>query len=740
MKKIQLDEHVYLLPPPPKSQNDVLFVKEKKQMQFWRRQQDIPNFFFDFIPGYTKVDADATIYNSEGRLMTLSMEDTRTLIRFRDRELYRRKHGVWFMNNGELEYVAGNHYFLLQWGEMHGYVNDEHEGCKYSINGMRHPDYGSAFGMFREFQRDIFYFIDLVEKDPDSAGGFIGKAKKTGVTQAMSLVYLNESTMIRQKRFAMMSKSHPDCKGTNMMLLQHALERMPMIMKPRIKNINQSKVVFDKPKQNTITGSSKQLLEQSQASGFQTFIEALPTKEDGFDGPKIYRSWIDEFMKCESPYPQQLFDKSSEATKLQHEIIGKQFLTCYPPEDNKKGYFESRKIWAESTLATKNAINQTKSGLYNYFVSALNATEGTFNWYGKADMKEAFRKNHARRDAVAADRRALQRLKRQYPETVKEMWEAGGAGSAFNNLRISEQVSDLEMEEKEGAIFFIEGNIDWSNGYMSPVVFTEITMEEKAAGKTGQIRLFQKLHPEEVNWVYNNKSRDTLGNWTPNPNTTMVGSLDPTDYKQSTDVMQGSKNAIYFGNVLDSVRNTKTNSISSNVLFGEYFDRPDDPDELYDFVVKLIMWLGLYMIIEANKGWVVTRLKKDGLANFLLIWDQKLKQIRPYKHGDELILINTTTHMIDEYCRAISRYIRQLQEGEQGVDWLKHIKSIRLLMQLMDFDPLNTKVFDLVVAFGYWRLGIEAMAYIKEQRDKENAMYEQGMMEGLIGAIISDDF
>ena len=133
-------------------------------------------------------------------------------------------------------------------------------------------------------------------------------------------------------------------------------------------------------------------------------------------------------------------------------------------------------------------------------------------------------------------------------------------------------------------------------------------------------------------------------------------------------------------------------------------------------------------------------LKKDGLVNFLLIWDQKKKIIRPYKQGDELILITTTSNMIDEYCRAISRYIRQLGAEEEGVDWLKQIKSVRLLMQLMDFDPLNTKVFDLVVAFGYWRLGIEAMAYIKAERDKEQEMYNNGMMSNLVDLIVSDDF
>jgi hypothetical protein len=575
--------------------------------------------------------------------------------------------------------------------------------------------------------------LDIVETEKNCQGGFIAKAKKTGVTQLVSLAFLNESTMIREKRFSMMSKSHEDAKGTNMMLFQHALERLPMILKPRIKNITQSKVIFDKPKANTVTGSMKQML-SAGTDGFKTFVEAVATKEDAFDGPKIWRGWCDEFPKYKSPFPQQVFDKSSEAVKLQQEIYGKIFFTSYPPEDDTQGFFEAKKIYANSSLSTRNALGQTSTGLYKHFVSALNATEGTFNKYGKADQAKAFYLNDTDRKSSEHDRRALQRKKRQYPRNEKECWESGGSGSTFDNIRLSQRLTVIEEEANAGATHFREANIDWTNGFLSTVVITDITAEEKAQGKDGNWRFYKTLRPEELNVPFRQDLRDHLGNFTPDENTIACGAVDPTDYKEKKDVAQGSKNSIHVGLAEDTIRNTAFGEVASNVLFAEYFGRPEDPEELFDEVCKAIMLFGMYIIIEANKGWLVTKIKKVGLQNFLLLKDKKTGVIRPYIEGDELTLINTTDEMINEYCRAIARYLRKPNDGE--IDWLDYINSARLIEQLMNFDPMNTKIYDLVVSFGYWRLAVEALAYVKHQREKERGYYSADMMQGIMERII----
>ncbi len=709
------DEHTYVSPIYPDSKAEILFVNEKTENQYWRRQRDLPQSFFDYIPGLTVEDADATIYNSEGQLIQLSHEDTNILRRYFLRELHRRTHGVWMMIKGVLTYITGNHYFILQWGEMHGYTN---------------PESGESFGEYREFQRDIAYFYDIIIKNENISGGFIAKAKKTGVTQFLSLSYLNESTLIKEKRFGMVSKSHEDCKGTNMMLFQHALERLPMILKPRIKNITLSKVVFDSPKKNVITAKN---LRETKAGGYKTFVEALPTKEDALDGPKIWRAWLDEFPKYKSPFPKQLFDKSSESVKLQQQIYGKMFLSSYPPEDDSRGFQEAKKIYYESSLSTLNEINRTKTGLFKHFVSALNATEGTFDKYGKADKVKAFYLNEADRKSAGTDRREIQKKKRQYPRTEKECWESGGSGSAFDNVRISAQLADIEEEEKNGAIYYREGQLEWTNGFMSKVIFTERTEFEKVNNIESKWRFFTKFKQSEINQPVIKGFKDASGRLMPDEHGLFAGAVDPTDYKLKKDVVEGSKNSIHVGIADDIKRNTEFHKIASNIIAAEYFFRSDDPDEFYDDLVMAILYFGMYVIVEANKGWVVTRLKKDGLQNFLLLADKKLGVIRPFREGDELSLINTTEDRINDYCRAIARHIRVPAE-ESEPDYLPLIKSTRLLYQLMDFDPNNTKKFDLVVSFGYLRLALESLSYIKKMLESERGLYS--LTEGIIDDII----
>lgn len=716
---IHIDEHIYELPAFPKSHDDVLFVKENnKKNQYWRRQIDFPKQFFEYVGGVTKV-GEADIFNGDGVLITISEDTARALIRFRDRELHRRIHGVWIMNFGELTYLTGNHYFTLQWGEMHGHIN---------------PETGDSFGDYREFQRDFFYFIDHVEKSPVS-GGFIAKAKKTGITQLMALMFLNESTLIREKRFTMMSKSHDDAKDTNMMLYQHALEKMPSIMKPSIKNSNLSKVVFDKPK-IAISGSQRSLkmLGDSKHDGFKTFVEALPTKEDAMDGPKIWRAHLDEFPKYKNPYPKAVYDKSIEATMLQQIIYGKQFYTSYPPEDDSKSFFEARKIWNDSALKTKNEAGNTASKLIQFYISALNSSEGTFNRYGKADQSKAFYLNEQDRKSAGTDRRDLQKKKRQYSRTKKEAWESGGSGSLFDNIRLAEQESDINDEVADGAEYYRQGSLEPKMGRMSPVMFTEITDQEKTDGKEGKFRFYAHLLAHELNVPFNLPSDDN-GFLMPHPDTTMVAAVDPTDYKLKKDVAEGSKNSITVMNEFSIARNTAFRSVASNIIIAEYYDRPDDPDEFYEDLVNLILFLGCYVIVEANKGWVVTRLKKDGLQNFLLLKDKKLGIIRPFQEGDELTLINTTEDMINEYCRAIARYIRK-PTAPDDIDWLKTIKSDRLIQQLMNFDVQNTKKFDMVVSFGYCRMAIEALFAIRQLRIKHEAMYSPDVMEGVLAELI----
>lgn len=722
-KTVRIGEHIFILPQDPVTQDDVLFVKDKRENQRWRRQTDFPKIFFDFIPGYTKENSDATLYDSSGVLRMVSVQDTEILHRLLVRELKRRVYGIHYMNDGDLNYLTGDHYFTLQWGQMHGYTN---------------PETNDGYGEYRQFQRDIFFFIQLCFQETNTFGGFIAKAKKTGVTQLMALMFLNRSTMIKEKRFLMMSKSHVDAKFTNMMFFQHGLEGLPPIMKPAIGNLNQSTVSFDQPKIR-FTGSKMNMQQQQiramQGSGYKTTVEAVPTKEDAMDGPKVYVAWKDEFPKYKNPGPKKVFDKSSESVKLQQTKYGTDFYTSYPPENDSAGFFEAKEIYFNSALSTLNELGQTKSGLLKFFVSALDSTEGTLDRFGRPDRTKAFYINDTDRKSVGNNRSEKQKKKRQYPRTEKECWESGGSGSTFDNIRLGMRDAELEEEENNGAVHFKEGFLEYTNGEGSPLYFRELTQRQREENVEPYWRQYVPLLPEEVNRVILNQHRDWEGNLMPYRDNPFTGAIDPTDYKEKKDVLEGSKNAITVMNELDLIKNTRFGYNVTNALVLEFLFRADDPDEIEEEAVKVILYTGGYFIIEANKGWLFTRLKKRGLGNFLLYKDRKKKMIRTIEPGDELQPINTETESINEYCRAIARYFREPPTVED-IDWLAYFKSRRAIAQLMDFDPMATKVSDLVVALGYNLLAKEAIAALRILWAQEDEQYEPGLMQSIVDKIL----
>ena len=70
---------------------------------------------------------------------------------FRERERKRFNEGYWFMNNGNIEYITGNHYFYISYWKI---PLDEGEGLP----------------MFKDSDRDYFYFWEEAKNNPLCAG------------------------------------------------------------------------------------------------------------------------------------------------------------------------------------------------------------------------------------------------------------------------------------------------------------------------------------------------------------------------------------------------------------------------------------------------------------------------------------------------------------------------------------------------------------------------------------------
>lgn len=711
---ITLGEHHFTLPSAPKSQDQVLFVKNKRDDQYWRRDNDFPQIFYDWNH-YTKVNADRTAYNTnDGSLSSLSREDTVLLRNLRERELSRRVNGIWMMNDGDLTYMTGAHYFQLQWCRMMGYVN---------------PYDGSKYGEYREFQRDFQYMYKLAELDKECGGFFCGKGKKSGITQVVASNYLEESTRLREKRFGMMSKSKEDCQRTGFAYYIFGLDGLPMIFRPKESNRNQSGIKFGDP-QTRSTGSKASLLRNMKKDKeFNTEVFVSATKADGFDGPVMEKAWWDEWIKCEDPYPDELFKKMSESVKLQKEINGKVVATSYASETDGKNFTEAKKLWANAKLRTRNAVTgRTNNEMYTYFIPADQSAEGRIDKFGRCERTGAKHFLISKRDQVKDDRDALQAMTRQYPMTEEEMWrEGGGTGSTFDNLRLGVKSDALEKRLVAGDLPYLEGRYEWEGVRLkSRAIFIPLRDDEKMAGKVGLFRIYheQLLDPESFNVPFISNLKDDEGLYKPSLSSAYAGAIDPTEYSLKRHVAIGSKFAGTIMNFPNAEVNTRNGKYSTGRLVCRYLHRHDNPLNSYEDLVKMMWYFGSHMIVEANKSWFTTKMIEDGLENFLLVYDSE-RRIVPYKKYEHHTLISTQRaagsgkDVIDEYCRAISAYLEK--PGVDMPDPMGMFDDEELISQLMTFDPMDTKRFDLAVCFGFNLMAINSFsAYLRRLGDNED--------------------
>ncbi|HEU4608833.1 MAG TPA: hypothetical protein VFS31_12045, partial [Chitinophagaceae bacterium] len=448
--KIQLEEHTYKPPPLPRDTNEILFINEPIEKQYWRRQTDLPPEFEGYGP-LTRVNAEYTQWQEvEGvnTVIALSKADTDKVREYRDRELKRRREGVWFMNKGVPTYLTGDHYFALQW-------------CP--INGLSNPfDNGSPYGAFRWFQAKFFYFLEVCgisyvcdpalrisNKRPKCIGGYIVKPKKTGITLLVMYAFANRLTMTAALNAGAMSKSKEDCMVTNMTYFRHALDNLPYIFLPNIERDNLDFVRFDTPRAKNTGTKKSQMRQMGNGKGLNSFFKAAPTKADAFDGPVMHLENLDEFAKCEDPYPAVIYEKTIQTVKIGGMPNGLLLITHYTPETDGKSFEEGRKIFYDSELSTIDPMTgMTKSELFAYCISAKDSYEtpdNKFNKYGFLDEDKALQNINSRREQLKADRQKLQSFMRQYPLNREEAWrQGGGGGSLFDNIRLGIRKSEIE--------------------------------------------------------------------------------------------------------------------------------------------------------------------------------------------------------------------------------------------------------------------------------------------------------
>lgn len=671
---------------------EVLFTEYKPKDQYWRRDENFPDYFYDYDPHVAeklrcRINASKTQYKN-GRLVSLSNEDTIELLKLVAREKRRMEDGVYIMNNGKKIYFPGFYYGILQWVKMFGVSGD-------------------GYGEHRKYQRVLSYVRDLAIKDDDMFGYYCHKAKKTGITQFVAAANLIECMVNKQFIVTAMSKVHETAKKANFKYFLYGLKNLPPVLRPYIENTKWQKSV-----------QSIDFKDSNPEQSLDNTYAAVPTTMDGLDGfPIIKRIHIDEPPKFPKAVPiEQVFEKSKEQVKQQHVKHGIIEMTSYPPEEDTEAFYWCRTFYNEMCRVTD---GKPANGIIPFFIGVTESSAGTFDKYGEPNVTLAYSQELAAR-SKCKNSYEKQARKRQYPITEKEGWESGGDGSVFDNITLGGLRDGLEERYSHGDLNYIECNMEWTDGFLSPVRLVPVTLEEKLKDKIGLWKIYCDLKYLEgkTNLCFENKRKIHYKGGVrhyllqPPEYTDFVGATDPVDYAKISETT---------GKI------SKTASIVRNLsgdLISVYNHREENPDHDIENICMEMIFFNKYNLIEGNRRTAYTTINNLGLQFFNLVFHPN-GEILPFSEKVNIKPVNSSSNIISRYVSLIIKRYKTTPE---------YIKSVPVLEQLMDFDSSNTEKYDMAVTYGLSEIALESLlTWLRTKKNKEGKYSALGsVMSGIL--------
>lgn len=685
---IILDGLRIALPKVPENKKEILFHEEKQRNQYWRRTPMPKN---------------------------LTPENEDSYYEYIIEEFRRRREGIWFMNNGKPVYLTGSYYFALQW-------------CKMFDDG--------GYMDFRYAQLNMFYHTEACVRDKRCLGQIFVKSRRTGYTYEKVFRMINEATSTKNSNFGITSKSDTDAqKAFNK--FSYGFRNLPFFFQPVVKGkVDSSKFIeFGMPSDGS--KKAKKNRDTNTDAYLNTRIDYEPTKNDAYDGQKMYRYLGDEASKWTKPRDYlshwgQVSPTFDEGGK----IVGKAFIGSTVAA-RKKGGDEFIAILSGSNVKKRDKVtNRTATGLYSYFLPAHeNMTEFT-DKYGvchKTVPDGGFFENvegEIKRigsvqylEAINAQKRAENEIAyneqlRAYPMKIEDAIRDESRECLFSMEKIQEQIN--YCDDTDFANIVHSGFFGWKDGVPDTKVVWYPTPKNDKKGKFN----VTWIPPEEMQNQYENRvgwggvskaplnehlgafgcdSYDISGT---------VDSVTKYGYESTSDSKRGSKGALH------GVTKFSIADVPSNHFFLEYIARPKTSEEFYEDVLMACVFYGMPILAENNKPRLLYHFKNRGYRNFSITrFDKTLNRLSPTEK--ELGGIpNSSEDMKVMHSSAIESYIQKyigynVENNDFGSMYFKET-----LIDWLHFDVNKRTKFDATISSGLALMAINRDKYTPEQKER----------------------
>jgi hypothetical protein len=685
----------YLPPLPDKSQ--IIGYNLPREEQYWQRQS-LPDFYIERVSEEIYKQRIEKELVEAGRKAKITYCDP-VLERYRRQEWFRRRYGIYFMNDGVPEFITGHHYFYLQWSKFDHREND-------------------GYPFYYEFSRDNYYIRSWCEENPRSLGWMIIGPRATGKSNEEVSRIVNRTTMYHNQRAAMQSKHfNDDAKGVLIQAKTIPLfNNLPDFFKPEFSHGTnaQEELIFTRRSER---GEGSRSVKFGPDLELQSRIFAAPPGEKALDTETLSDCFEDEIGKQNPKTVGDIYVRHETNVKTvfrNHRRIGYMPKTSTVEEMNEGGD-ECLKLWKDSDPDEVDGNGYTISKIHRHLISALKTDTSLEeyidgkgrNWgapcnkYGKVNPEIANIKIQADLDAVKHDLKKMSSRMRKSPRNETEAFIKDQSKSIFNIQLLSNRLEKIRhgMSKKP----YVRGNLYWLKDKFGPVGFSP----DEYAGRfnwawfpdefTGikEPDKWKILNNFTKEWGYDRsgKSRQLI---IPKNNHLFKIGTDPIRFTK-TDDPRASKAAAHGFRLFDAVdlyKKDRDTWESANFIF-EYRDRPEDPETYYEDMAMACIFLGCKALPERNVDTLNGYFKYNGLDR--LLWypgdeiGQDVEGLQVQQNSEEGGLASSS-EVINYYTIRIMQYINK------DINRMPFDNTIE---DWMNFDPTKPSKYDLSVSSGF---------------------------------------
>lgn len=389
------------------------------------------------------------------------------------REIRRIRFGVYCWIGGDLEYISGKHYF----GLTHWLLKDS----------------SSEYLIYTQTQRDIFYFLELCDKDIRCAGAIIFSLKRLGKSEIAQIEMYGEGLLSDSGVFivqALNDDEAADIFGKTHYANENLHNTLPIWKYITSKKEEPEKNLVAFKRDSTVDSITWKSADGSSGNNSSVSFMVKPTKLSGIQGKKLKRGFLDEFASLKPVKDMTLANYHAKAIAQSTEdfgsiVVGKVWLIATAENLESEALIDAKEIWDNSAEDRKDANGYNISMMKRMFVPYYLGGRGVdfIDKFGRPKIEDA-KAWYANKLASMSDS-AKTLFRRQNPETIADVFEIENKGGLEIDVIeiIKQRKRELLLQRKAQPLYDI-------SKYNGQVILSP-------ASKEGQFTLELFENPEE---------------------------------------------------------------------------------------------------------------------------------------------------------------------------------------------------------------------------------------------------